>query len=507
MSHHTAVSSAAAATSAILVRAMACADSSCHFHATTLRRRPVQKDDVRFKILFCGVCHSDLHAAANHTPLLGGTGYPCVPGHELVGVVTEVGTSVQNFKAGDRVGVGTMVDSCRDCDKCADGRENECVRRVGTYNSPAKGWEEGRHVFQDGTSMSSPLSTSGATTCEPGTSSSQHLISQPRSIGGYSTEMVVQENCCIAIPDAIPLEYAGPILCAGITMYEPLKKHLLKPLGLCEEGSGGGGESASLGASGRSGFLAERLSGTPSSSPASLKVGIVGIGGLGVMGVQLSSRGLGLETVAITRGLSKKQLAEENGAKGCIDSTDPSSLAEHEGSFDIILDTVSVDHDIVALRKLLKKSYDFGAGAEKKFTPKLVLLGACRQTFGAFVASTMLGVKDVCVSVTGSLGNTREVVQLCAAHDIRLPIELRPVSDLTQIYEALDGGNAAAKRYVLDVAGSLPLASADRASNIKDVETIEKAPKLTPLQPPGYFGVVKAALQIAGYWPFGMSAT
>lgn len=212
---------------AIPVLTMACDTPACHFYPLKGFRRPVGPQDVRFEIKYCGVCHSDLHHAANHNTILGNTPYPCVPGHEIVGIVTEVGENVMKpFRVGDRIGVGTLVDSCRKCEKCSNNCENKCSYKVGTYGAVDK----------------TPDKTSPDASYSPMTG----------TMGGYSTEMVINARYAVKIPEGLSLPEAAPILCAGITMYQPLKEE-----GIVEH-------------------------------PEVAKVGVAGLGGLGVFGIQLT---------------------------------------------------------------------------------------------------------------------------------------------------------------------------------------------------------------------------
>lgn len=202
------------------VLCMACDDASCDFKPRRLQRRPVGPNDILIDVHFCGVCHSDLHFAAGHTAkIFTAPQYPCVPGHEMAGVVAYVGEAVTRFRVGDHAGVGCMVDSCGECDKCLQGEEQACKSQVQTYGM---------------------LDKSGRAATVP---------TGRQTMGGYTNRMVVHERFAICIPTSYPLEKAGPVLCAGITSYEPLKKH---------------------------------------GATTGTRVGIVGLGGLGVMGIKLA---------------------------------------------------------------------------------------------------------------------------------------------------------------------------------------------------------------------------
>jgi uncharacterized zinc-type alcohol dehydrogenase-like protein len=251
---------------------MACVDTSCDFKPVALRRRAVGPRDILIDMKYCGVCHSDLHFAAGHVnvgPMQAR--YPCVPGHELAGVVIAVGEACTKVKVGMKVGVGCMVDSCQDCSSCRAGEEQKCMRQVATYGGQDNG--SGR--------AESPCGY---------------------TLGGYTNKMVVDERFAIIVPDGFPLEAAGPVMCAGITMYDPLVK---------------------LGAG------------------AGTRVGIAGLGGLGAMGIKLA-KAMGCSVTAISRSSAKHALATSCGADAFIASGTPAQMAAAAGSLDIILNTIPV---------------------------------------------------------------------------------------------------------------------------------------------------------------------
>jgi alcohol dehydrogenase (NADP+) len=244
--------------------------------AYSFNRRDVGKQDVQIEILYCGVCHSDLHFARNEWRF---TTYPCVPGHEIIGRVTKVGSEVVNFRINDNVGVGCIVDSCRKCSACKAGLEQYCeVGMTGTY---------------------------GGT--EP-------VIGGP-TYGGYSNSIVVDQAYVLHIPAGMHLASAAPLLCAGITLYSPLRHW----------GAGPG-----------------------------KKVGIVGLGGLGHMGVKLA-HAMGANTVLFTTSASKVADGERLGADEVVLSNNPDQMAKHAASFDLIIDTVAADHNLTPLFNLLKR--------------------------------------------------------------------------------------------------------------------------------------------------------
>jgi len=354
---------------------MGCKDETCSFEAMKLKRRELNDLDVLIEMKYCGVCHSDLHFAAGHMQnVLGKVEYPCVPGHELAGVVKEIGSKVTKFSVGDHIGVGCMVDACLECSKCQEGQEQKCSKQVGTYCG--KDWS-GRAKVPD----------------------------REQTIGGYTNVMVVQERFGIKIPKSYPLEMAGPVMCAGITMYDPLKAFHAKP-----------GD----------------------------KVGVVGLGGLGVMGVKLA-KALGCNVIAISRSESKKPFAMDTcGASGFLASSNTQQMEENARSFDLILNTIPSDHDESIYTALLKSS-----GYH-------VLLGLNSSTMASFAVNSLtFGKSKVTFSGIGGIPNTQEVIDLCDKNKIYPEIELHSVTELNRIYEKLDSSNDAGKRYVLDIANTL----------------------------------------------------
>jgi len=250
-----------------------------------INRGKVRDEDVRFEILYNGICHSDCHIGNNDTH---STIYPCVPGHEILGRVTEVGKNVKKFKIGDNIGVGCFVGACMECKQCKDGEEQYCDKgMVLTYNGE-------RNYNQVGGAQDLP------------------------TFGGYSASHVVHQHFVVRIPDALPLEKAAPILCAGITLYDPLKHW-------------------------------------GATSGKKMTIGVVGIGGLGTMGIKLS-KALGHNVVAISSSDKKEALAKEKGATHFCVSTNKESMEANAGLCDLILNTVSAEHDINLYMPLLAKS-------------------------------------------------------------------------------------------------------------------------------------------------------
>src|SRR3569623_185484 len=258
------------------VKAFGTEAANADLEPLNIRRRTPTPHDVEIDILYCGVCHSDLHTVRNEWH---STRYPCVPGHEIVGRVVSVGEEVTKFKIGDLAAVGCMVDSCRHCDYCKDGLEQYCEEgNTGTYNSPDK-----------------------------------HLGTQ--TYGGYSECIVVDENFVLRVPENLDLAATAPLLCAGITTYSPLKHWNVGP---------------------------------------GKKVGIVGIGGLGHMGVKIA-HAMGAHVVAFTTSESKRQDAHDLGADEVINSRNVEEMEKHANSFDFILDAVAAGHDLDNLTALLKR--------------------------------------------------------------------------------------------------------------------------------------------------------
>mmetsp|Transcript_34185 Transcript_34185/g.108659 ORF Transcript_34185/g.108659 Transcript_34185/m.108659 type:complete len:410 (-) Transcript_34185:58-1287(-) len=274
---------------AIDVIAMACQDSSCDFKPWNFQRRAPGPEDVLIDIKYSGVCHTDLHMAANHFSKFGvKPEYPFVPGHEMAGVCVSVGSRVTKFQAGDHVGVGCMVDSCLKCKQCVAGREHKCKKPASLCAVQTFG-DKDKH---------------GRAAVWPKGSQTK---------GGYSTRMVVHERFAISIPKTYPLECAGPVFCSGITMYEPMMEYGAK------EGT---------------------------------RVGIIGLGGLGGIGIRIA-RALGCKVTAISRGQEKKSLAETLGAESYVDSKSPEQLAGAAQSLDLTIDTIPVHHDIHPYMQLL----------------------------------------------------------------------------------------------------------------------------------------------------------
>lgn len=325
----------------------------------TITRRATGHHDVKIDIAYCGVCHSDLHTVRSEW---AGTLYPCVPGHEIVGKVVEVGPHVTKFKVGDLVGVGCMVDSCRECDDCKEGLENYCDHMVGTYNGPTED--------------------------APG-----------HTLGGYSQQIVVDEHYVLKIKHSVDqLAAVAPLLCAGITTYSPLRHWNTGP---------------------------------------GKKVGVVGIGGLGHMGIKLA-HAMGAYVVAFTTSESKKAEAHKLGADEVVISKDPEQMAKHYKSFDFILNTVAASHNLDNFTALLKRDGTMtlvGVPADPHQSPNVSILIGKR----AAIAGSMIG----------GIAETQEMLDFCAEHNIVADIELIKAEQINQAYERMLKGDVK-YRFVID---------------------------------------------------------
>ncbi|QNH77144.1 NAD(P)-dependent alcohol dehydrogenase [Pseudomonas protegens] len=336
-----------------------------------IERRHPGPDDVLIEIAYCGICHSDLHQVRGEW---AGTKFPCVPGHEIVGRVAAVGRQVIGFAPGDRVGVGCIVDSCKQCQECAEGLENYCDGMIGTYNfatPDAPGW----------------------------------------TLGGYSQAIVVHQRYVLRIrhPEA-QLAAVAPLLCAGITTWSPLRHWQAGP---------------------------------------GKKVGVVGIGGLGHMGIKLA-HALGAQVVAFTTSQSKREAAKSLGADDVVISSDAGQMAAHLQSFDLIINTVAAPHDLDALLVLLKRD-----GA-------MVLVGAPASPHPApNVFNLIMKRRTLAGSMIGGIAQTQEMLDFCAEHGIVADIELIAAQHINQAYERMLRGDVQ-YRFVIDNATLAPTATPTR---------------------------------------------
>lgn len=328
--------------------------------ALPIERRDLRDEDVAIDIAFCGVCHSDLHAARNDW---GRTRYPFVPGHEIVGTVRAVGKGVTKFKAGDRVAIGTLVDSCRHCDACEDGEEQYCRNgSVGTYNGTDK-------------------------------------IDGSPTYGGYSAAIVVAEPFVLRVPDGIDMATAAPLLCAGITTYSPLRNWNVGP---------------------------------------GMKVGVIGLGGLGHMGVKFA-KALGAEVTMITTSPHKGDDARKLGADHVLISTDKEAMRAATRSFDFLLDTIPVKHDVTPYLFLLDRQ------------GTLCIVGMI-EMMPSFHSGLLLGgQKAVAGSGVGGIAQTQEMLDFCAEKGVLPEIEMIRMDEINHAFERMEKADVK-YRFVIDMA-------------------------------------------------------
>jgi uncharacterized zinc-type alcohol dehydrogenase-like protein len=322
--------------------------------------RVLRDHDVQINVLFCGVCHSDLHQARNEW---SNTIFPVVPGHEIVGRVSAVGNHVSRYQVGDLVGVGCMVDSCRSCPSCEEGLEQYCENGfTGTYNGQDR--------------------QTGAIT-----------------YGGYSTAMVVDQDFVLRVPENLDPAGVAPLLCAGITTYSPLRQW----------GAGPG-----------------------------KKVGIVGLGGLGHMGVKLA-RAMGAHVVLFTTSQSKVEDAKRLGAHEVVISRNPEEMAQHTNSFDFILNTVAAQHDLNPFLNLLHRD------------GTLTLVGAPEHDHPSpQVFNLIMKRRRIAGSLIGGIAETQEMLDFCGQHGITSDIELIPMQQINQAYERMLKSDVK-YRFVVDI--------------------------------------------------------
>ena len=343
-------------------KAFSAASASSPLASSTIARRDPTETDVQIEILFCGICHSDLHQARNEWSGVMPTVYPCVPGHEIVGRVTKIGSAVKKFKTGDIAAVGCMVDSDGTCEECKAGFEQFCHHMTLTYNFPDK-------------------HTGGVT------------------YGGYSDSVVVDQRFVLRVPDNLDPAGAAPLLCAGITTFSPLH-HWGVTKGK--------------------------------------KVGVVGLGGLGHMGVKFA-HALGAHVVLFTTSPNKKDDALRLGADEVVISRNADEMAKHAGSFDFILDAVSADHDINAYLGLLRRDGN------------LCLVGAPEKPLSVAAFNLLFGRRSLSGSPIGGIAETQEMLDFCGKHNITADIEKIPIQKVNDAYERLLKQDVK-YRFVIDMA-------------------------------------------------------
>jgi len=327
----------------------------------SFERRSPRADDVAIEILYCGVCHSDIHQARNEW---GIAVYPLMPGHEIVGKVTAVGANVSAHKVGDLVGVGCMVDSCRTCDACKSDLEQYCLEGpTMTYATPDR-------------------------------------VDGSNTMGGYSDSIVVSEHFVVKIPARLDLASAAPILCAGVTMYSPIKHYGIK---------------------------------------AGDKVGVLGMGGLGHMGIKLA-KAIGAEVTLFTRSASKAEEGRRQGADHVIVSTDAEQMKAAAGHFDFLLDTIPVQHDLNPYLDVLR------------FDGVHILVGLIEPVDPPVnAAKLIMGRKVLAGSLIGGIAETQEVLDFCAEHGISCDIEMLDIRNINEAYSRMIAGDVK-YRFVIDMA-------------------------------------------------------
>ena len=326
------------------IKAYGANDAKANLKPMSIERRPCGNDDVKIDITYCGVCHSDIHTVRNDWK---NSKYPVVPGHEIVGNVTEVGKNVSRFKVGDLVGVGCIVDSCRECSSCQDDLEQYCEKgMVGTYNGNDK-----------------------------------HLGGH--TMGGYSTSIVVNKEFVLSIPKNIDPKGAAPLLCAGITTWSPLSHWKVKK-----------GD----------------------------KVGVVGLGGLGHMGVKFANA-LGAEVVMITTSPDKAKDAKALGAHEVLISKNEEEMKKHRNSFDFILNTIPVGHEMDPYLALLKRD------------ATMVLVGAVEPLKPFHGGGIIGGRKCIAGSLIGGIKETQEMLDFCGEHNIVSDVEVINIEDINIAFE------------------------------------------------------------------------
>lgn len=342
----------------IKTKAYAAPSATSPLEPFTFERRDPRPDDVVIDILYCGICHSDIHTARSEW---GPTTYPCVPGHEIVGRISAVGKKVKRFKVGDLAGVGCLVDSCGKCSNCKSHEEQFCEK--------------------------------GATF----TYGSEERSGKGYTLGGYSTVITVKQDFVLKIKKGVPLERVAPLLCAGITTYSPLKRYKVKK---------------------------------------GMKVGVVGLGGLGHMAVKIA-KAMGAEVTVFSTSPSKEQDAKKLGAKKFVVSRDPANFAKVAGSLDLIINTVSANIDFSPYLGALKKD------------ATMVLVGVAPEPNEVAAGSLIFGRKRITGSLIGGIKETQEMLDFCAQKKVFSDIELIDAKDINTAYARTIKGDVK-YRFVID---------------------------------------------------------
>jgi alcohol dehydrogenase (NADP+) len=322
-------------------------------------RREPRDHDVVIDIQYCGICHSDIHQVSDEW---GGSTFPMVPGHEIAGVVSQVGTNVSHYKVGERVGVGCFVDSCRKCSPCREGLEQYCIEGCTlTYN----GFE------RDGKTPTQ---------------------------GGYSNKIVVNDDYVLKIPNGLPLPRAAPLMCAGVTLYSPLMHWNAGP---------------------------------------GKKVGIIGLGGLGHMGVKIA-HALGAEVTVLSHSLHKQEDGRRMGADHFLATSDPMTFEKLKGSFDMIINTVSVELDMNSYLNLLR------------LDGTMVIVGLPEKELSFGASSLTNARRRLAGSVIGGIQETQEMLEFCDKHKIYCDIELTPIQRVNEAYQRVVNSDVK-YRFVIDM--------------------------------------------------------
>ncbi len=341
------------------VKAYGASSAKAELKPLDIKRRETTENDVRIDITYCGICHSDIHTVNNDWR---NSVYPVVPGHEIIGVVTEVGANITNYKEGDLVGVGCMVDSCKNCDACKENLEQYCENSATfTYNSKDK--HMGGHTY-----------------------------------GGYSGSVVVNKEFVLRIPENIDAKAAAPLLCAGITSWSPLKQWNVKK-----------GD----------------------------KVGVIGLGGLGHMGIKFA-HAMGAHTVMITTSPEKSKDATELGADEVLISKDADQMKKHTGSFDFLLNTIPVGHDMNPYIALLKRD------------ATMTLVGAVEPLEPMHGGGLIMGRKRIAGSMIGGIKETQEMLDFCGEHNIVSDVEVIDIQNINEAYKRVVNSDVK-YRFVIDM--------------------------------------------------------
>lgn len=324
----------------------------------TIQRRDVTAHDVQIAIEYCGVCHSDIHMARNEW---GFATFPVVPGHEIIGRITKVGANVTRHKVGDLVGVGCMVDACRHCASCDEGLEQYCADKVMTYNSMDPKYNA-------------------------------------MTYGGYSQQIVVDQDFVLHIPKNLDAKAVAPLLCAGITTWSPLRHWKIKRGDM---------------------------------------VGVIGLGGLGHMGIKFA-HALGAEVVMITRSAAKGQDAKALGADKVLLSSDAAAMAEYANQFDFLLNTIPTRHDVNPYVNLLKRD------------ATMVMVGAIEPVDPVNCGPLVFGRKSIAGSLIGGIAETQEMLDFCGKHQIVSDVEIIKMQDINAAYERMIKSDVK-YRFVIDM--------------------------------------------------------